>query len=191
MQKSEIINYFLKQAEIGNWDKVKFSDVEKKLNLKKNSIKKLFADKIYFLEYYDRYIDKLVIGSVSLQDINENHPSDIIQEYLMNKLDYMNDYKLGISNIINFYFNNPKFYLISLKSSKLSAQIFLDRFSYSNNSIRKKLFEKAILVIYLLGFKKWLYEDNTNNGAFAIIDKGIKRIKKSTNFFEDLIKKNS
>ena len=107
----------------------------------------------------------------------------------MNKLDYMNEHKLGISNIINFYFNNPKFYLISLKSTKLSAQIILDRFSYSNNIIKKKLFEKAILVIYLLGFKKWLYENNTNNGAFAIIDKGIKRLKKSTNFFEDLIKK--
>ena len=107
----------------------------------------------------------------------------------MNKLDYMNENKLGIANIINFYFNNPKFYLISLKSTKLSAQIFLDCFSYSNNTIRKKLFEKAILLIYLFGFKKWLYEDNTNNSAFAIIDKGIKRIEKSTNFFEDLIKK--
>ena len=189
MSKNKIIDYFLKEAETGNWDKIKYSDVEKKLNLKKNSIKKLFADKIYFLEYYDRYIDKLVIGSVSAQDINENNPSDIIQEYLMNKLDYMNENKLGISNIINFYFNNPKFYLISLKSNKLSAQIFLDCFSYSNNIIRKKLFEKAILVIYLLGFKKWLYEDNTNNSAFALIDKGIKRIEKSTKFFEDLTKK--
>ncbi len=189
MSKNKIIDYFLKEAEIGNWDKIKFFDVEKKLNLKKNSIKRLFADKIYFLDHYDRYIDKLVIRSVSSNDINENNPSDIIQEYLMNKLDYMNEDKLGISNIINFYFNNPKFYLISLKSSKLSTQIILDRFSYSNNTLRKKLFEKAILVIYLLGFKKWLYEDNTNNGAFALIDKGIKRIKKSTNFFEDLIKK--
>ena len=189
MSKTIIIDYFLKQAEIGSWDKIKFSDVEKKLDLKKNSIKELFTDKIYFLEHYDRYIDKLVMSSVSHQDINENNPSDIIQEYLMNKLDYMNEHKLGISNIINFYFNNPKFYLISLKSSKLSAQIFLDCFLYSNNIIRKKLFEKAILVTYLLGFKKWLYEDNTNNGAFALIDKGIKRIKKSTNFFEDLIKK--
>ena len=189
MSKKKIIDYFLKQAEIGNWDKIKYPDVEKKLNLKNNSIKKLFANKIYFLEHYDRYIDKLVIDSVSAQDINENNPSDIIQEYLMNKLDYMNENKLGISNIINFYFNNPKFYLISLKSTKLSAQIFLDCFSYSNNMIRKKLFEKAILVIYLLGFKKWLYEDNTNNSAFAIIDKGIKRIEKSTNFFDDLTKK--
>ena len=189
MSKKKIIDYFLKQAEIGNWNKINYSDVEKKLNLKKNSIKKLFADKIYFLEYYDRYIDKLVTGSVSAQEINENNPSDIIQEYLMNKLDYMNENKLGISNIINFYFNNPKFYLISLKSTKLSAQIFLDCFSYSNNIIRKKLFEKAILFIYLFGFNKWLYEDNTNSRAFAIIDKGIKRIEKSTNFFEDLNKK--
>ena len=189
MSKKKIIDYFLKQAEIGNWNKIKFSDVEKKLNLKKNSIKKLFADKIYFLQHYDRYIDKLVIGSVSIQDINENSPSDVIQEYLMNKLDYMNENKLGISNIINFYFNNPKFYLISLKSSKLSIQLFLNRFSYSNNIIKKKLFEKAILVIYILGFQKWLYEDNTNNSAFALIDKGIKRIEKSSKFFEDLIKK--
>ena len=189
MSKNKIIDYFLKQAEIGNWNKIKFSDVEKKLNLKKNSIKKLFADKIYFLQHYDRYIDKLVIGSVSIQDINENSPSDVIQEYLMNKLDYMNENKLGISNIINFYFNNPKFYLISLKSSKLSIQLFLNRFSYSNNIIKKKLFEKAILVIYILGFQKWLYEDNTNNSAFALIDKGIKRIEKSSKVFEDLIKK--
>ena len=189
MLKKKIIDYFLIQAQTGNWDNINFSDVEKKLNLKKKSIKKLFADKIYFLEYYDRYIDKLVISSVSSIDIKENDPSDIIQEYLMNKLDYMNENKLGISNIINSYFNCPKFYLISLKSSKLSAQLFVNQFSYSNSIVRKKLFEKAILALFLLGFKKWLYEDNTNSGAFALIDKGIKRIKKSTNFFEDLVKK--
>ena len=41
MLKIKIIDYFLKQAEIGNWNKIKFSDVEKKRNLKRNSIKKL------------------------------------------------------------------------------------------------------------------------------------------------------
>ena len=189
MSKNKIIDYFLKQAEIGNWENIIFSEVEKKLGLRESKIKNLFPEKIYFLEYYDRYVDKLVINSVSSQDIIDNKPSDIIQEYLMNKLDYMNDYKLGISNIINFYFNNPKFYLISLKSCKLSAQTFLDQFSYSNNIIRKKLFEKAILALFLLGFRKWLYEDNTNSSAFALIDKGIKRIKKSSSFFDDLNKK--
>ena len=31
MSKNKIIDYFLKEAEIGNWDKIKFFDVEKKL----------------------------------------------------------------------------------------------------------------------------------------------------------------
>jgi len=35
MSKEKIIDYFLKQAETGNWDKIKYPDVEKKLNLKK------------------------------------------------------------------------------------------------------------------------------------------------------------
>ena len=189
MSDNKVTDYFFKQAETGNWEEIKFSEVEKKLVLKKGSIKKLFSDKIYFLNYYDRRIDELVINSLSSQEINDNNPYDIIQEYLMNKLDFMNNYKLGLSNIINFYFNNPKFYLIGLKSSKRSIQLFLDKFTYSNNIIRKKLLEKAMLVLFLLSFKKWLYEDNNNNSAFALIDKGIKRIKKSTKLFDDLRKK--
>ena len=75
MSKKKIIDYFLKQAETGNWNKIRYSDVEKKLNLKKNSIKKLFPDKIYFLEHYDRYIDKLVIGQSAIDKIQEVYAS--------------------------------------------------------------------------------------------------------------------
>ena len=35
MSDNKIINYFLKQAEIGDWDKIKLSNTEKELNLKK------------------------------------------------------------------------------------------------------------------------------------------------------------
>tara|TARA_A100001011_G_scaffold372429_1_gene430812 strand:- start:2077 stop:2652 length:576 start_codon:yes stop_codon:yes gene_type:complete len=186
MLNLKIINYFFKQAEIGNWEEIQLLEAEKRLGLKKNTLDKLFKDKIYFLAHFDRYIDEKVIKSVSYEDISSNNSEDIIQEYIMNKLDFMNDYKLGISNIINFYFNNPKFYLVSLKSTKSTTQIYLNQFNFSNNKIRKKLFEKVILALFLLAFKKWLYEDSTNSGAFALIDKGIKRIKTSTTFFEDL-----
>ena len=45
MSKKKIIDYFLKQAEIGNWNNINYSDVEKKLNLKivKNNVKKVVA----------------------------------------------------------------------------------------------------------------------------------------------------
>ena len=186
MLNTKIIDYFFKQAEIGNWQEVQLSKAEKNLSLKKNSLVKIFKDKIYFLSHFDRYIDEKVIKSVSYEDISSNNSEDIIQEYMMNKLDFMNDYKLGISNIINFYLNNPKFYLTSLKSSKKTIEVYLNQFNYSNNKVSKSLFEKAILVLFLLAFKKWLYEDKINAGSFALIDKGIKRIKASTSFFKDL-----
>ena len=40
MSKNKIIDYFLKEAETGNWDKIKYSDVEKKLNLKKATLRR-------------------------------------------------------------------------------------------------------------------------------------------------------
>ena len=186
MLNTKIIDFFFKQAEIGNWEEIELIDAEKRLRLKKNTLVNLFKDKIYFLYHFDRYIDDKVIKSVSDEDISSNNSEDIIQEYMMNKLDFMNSYKLGISNIINFYLNNPKFYLISLKSTKVTAQGYLSQFNYSNNKISKSLFEKAILVLFLVAFKKWLYENKINDGSFALIDKGIKKIKTSTSFFEFL-----
>ena len=100
MLNTKIINYLFKQAETGNWEKVKLFEVEKKLSLKKNTLVRIFKDKIFFLSHFDRYIDEKVIKSVSHEDISSNNSEDIIQEYLMNKLDFMNNYKLGISNII-------------------------------------------------------------------------------------------
>ena len=180
---SKIINYFFKQAEIGNWDKVNLIEVEKKLKLKKNVLNNLLSDKIFFLKHYDRFIDQKVMKSISREDIDESTSDEIIQEYIMNKLDFMNEHKFGISNIINYYYKNPKFILISLKSSKKSMTLYLKKISSNNSIIQQKLLEKAILIVYLFAFKKWLYEDNSNNSSFALIDKGIKRIKKATNFF--------
>ena len=35
MSKNKIIDYFLKQAEIGDWKKIKLSEVEKKIKFEK------------------------------------------------------------------------------------------------------------------------------------------------------------
>ena len=55
--------------------------------------------------------------------------------------------------------------------------------------MKKKLLVKSLIVVWLLAYNKWLYEDEENNKSFAIIDKGIKRIKKITSLFEEINKK--
>ena len=184
MLNKKVVDYFFKQAAIGEWDNINFLKIEKKFKLERNSIKKQLEDKIFFLHHYDRFIDKKVMKSVSNEDFNISSPEEIIQEYIMNKLDFMNQHKLAISNIFNFYLSNPKFYLISLKSSKASIELYLNKFYFTRSNIKKKVLEKALLVILLLAIKKWLYEDKNNSMSYAIIDKGIKRIKNNTQLFE-------
>ena len=190
MINSKIINYFFKKAEIGDWEKINLLEIEKKFNLQNHSLVNLLSDKIFFLKNYDRYIDAKVLKSVPQEDFKESPPEEIIQEYLMNKLDFMNKNKFAISNIINFYLNNPKFFLISLKSTQTSIKSYINQFSTTNCDIQKKLLEKSLIILFLLAYKKWLYEDNSNNSSFALMDKGIKRIKNSTNLFDKALKSN-
>ena len=189
MIDNKIIEYFFKKAEIGEWDKLNISDIEKKFKIRNSYLKRKIPEKIFFLSYYDKEVDKKVLESISKEDLLISKPEEIIQEYMMNKLEIMEKNKFAVSNIINYYLKNPKFILLSLKSSNRTINTFIDHFAVSDNFLKKKLLAKSLIVIWLLACNKWLYEDKQNNQSFAIIDKGIKRIKKSTSLFDEINKK--
>ena len=71
MQKNneKILNIFFKQAELGNWKKVKVEDIAKKLNIRESDLKKQIPNKNYFLDFYNIYIDKEVIKGISDEEI--------------------------------------------------------------------------------------------------------------------------
>ena len=183
-----VINFFLRQAEIGNWSSISIELVEKKFNIKNKKIYKLIPEKKYFLSYYSEIIDEKILKNISKEDFEFSSIDEIIQEFLMNKLELMNNHKFAISNIVNFYITSPKSLLINLKSSKKSIERYLEMFDYSGNIVKKKLLIKLILGVWLLAFQKWLYEEDDNSKSYSIIDKGLKKIKNNTKLF-DLIKK--
>ena len=188
MLTSNITDYIFKQAEIGEWHTVDIKNVESVFSLKDGSLLKVLPDKVFFLSSYSDIINKRVLDSISEEDFDISQKEEIIQEYMMNKLDFMNDRKLAISNIVNFYKSNPKFILISLENSKKSINLFLKKFIIKDNIFKFRFLEKALLLLWLYAYKNWLYEVDTNDSSFAIIDKGIKRIKKSTSLLEAIDK---
>ena len=190
MIDDKVINFFLRQAEIGNWDSISVDLVEKKFNIKNKKIQKSIPEKKYFLSFYNKILDEKVLKTISKEDFELSNTVEVIQEFLMNKLELMNNHKFAISNIVNFYIANPKAILINLKSSKKSIECYLDVFEDSGNIVKKKLLIKIILGIWLLAFQKWLYEGNDNSKSYSIIDKGLKKIKKNTRLF-DIIKYNN
>ena len=188
MIEDKVINFFLRQAEIGNWDSISVDLVEKKFNIKNKKIQKSIPEKKYFLSFYNKILDDKVLKTISKEDFELSNTVEVIQEFLMNKLELMNNNKFAISNIVNFYIASPKAILINLKSSKKSIECYLDVFEYSGNIVKKKLLIKMILSIWLFAFQKWLYEGDDNSKSYSIIDKGLKKIKKHTKLF-DIIKK--
>ena len=189
MIEDKVINFFLRQAEIGNWDSISVDLVEKKFNIKNKKIQKSIPEKKYFLSFYNKILDDKVLKTISKEDFELSNTVEVIQEFLMNKLELMNNNKFAISNIVNFYIASPKAILINLKSSKKSIECYLEMFDYTGNIVKKKLLIKLILGVWLLAFQKWLYEEDDNSKSYSIIDTGLKKIKKHTKLF-DLIKKN-
>ncbi|PPR26302.1 MAG: hypothetical protein CFH34_01042, partial [Alphaproteobacteria bacterium MarineAlpha9_Bin4] len=45
---------------------------------------------------------------------------------------------------------------------------------------------KLLLGVWLVAFNKWLYEDDDSETGLAVINKGISKIKKSTNLFNKI-----
>ena len=188
MIEDKVINFFLRQAEIGNWDSISVDLVEKKFNIKNKKIQKSIPEKKYFLSFYNKILDDKVLKTISKEDFELSNTVEVIQEFLMNKLELMNNNKFAISNIVNFYIASPKAILINLKSSKKSIECYLEMFDYTGNIVKKKLLIKLILGVWLLAFQEWLYEEDDNSKSYSIIDKGLKKIKNKTKLF-DLIKK--
>ena len=108
---------------------------------------------------------------------------EIIQEYFMHKLEIMSKYRFGIANILNVSIKDPTFLIINLKSNTENISKFIKKIRKKKRIINQIVLTKLLLAVWLLAFNKWLYNENEKDAGFSIINKGINRIKNSTNLF--------
>ena len=188
MQKDydKICYLFFREAELGNWDQLTIKNISKKLKVKEKELKKIIPNKNYFLNFYNIKVDQEVINSISEEELKISSNDEIIQEYFMYKLEVMNKYKFGFINILNISIKDPAFLLINLKSNRDSINKFIKKVSKKKKNISRVILTKLLLATWLFAFNKWLYEDIENDSGLAIINKGISRIKNSTNLFNKI-----
>ena len=182
----KIFNLFFREAELGNWKKITIKNISKKLKIKDTELKKLIPNKNHFLNFYNTKVDQEVIKSISEEELKISTNDEIIQEYLMYKLEIMSKYKFGFVNILNVSMKDPSFLLINLKSNKDSINKFIKKVSKKNNNFSKVILSKFLLITWLFAFNKWLYDDLENDVGLAIISKGINRIKTNTDLFNKI-----
>jgi len=176
-----VIDFFFQQLERGNWETFSINEAIKILKLDEKEFKSDIPSKEAFLERYSDYIDEQVLSEIEEEDIKNSASDEIIQEYLMSKLDKLSPYKLAIANLVNYSVNNPKYVILGIKHNKKSITKFVNVISQDKPSYKSKILVKLLLAIWLLALNKWLYDEN-DEAAFAVIDKGIKKIKENTTF---------
>lgn len=178
-----LIDFFFKQAEIGNWDKFTIDDAIKKLKLNDKEFKRKIPNKETFLKKYNELVDKQVLNEIDKSDLENSDKYEILQEFLMSKLEKMTPYKLAIANLLNYSITKPKLILLGIKSNKESIKKYIEVVQENKLTYKEKILTKLVLGIWLIALNKWLYEEN-NETSYAIIDKSIKKIKKNTSFFQ-------
>lgn len=181
--KKMVIDFFFKQAEIGNWDKFTVSDAIKKLKLNEKEFKKDISSKEDFLRKYNALVDKEVIEEIKPDDIKNLKKEDILQELLMIKLEKISPYKAALANILNYSVTRPKLIILGLKDNKKSIKKFVSIISKNKTTHKSTVLVKLVLGIWLLALNKWLYEEG-DEGSFALIDKSIKKLKNNTSFLD-------
>ena len=88
-----------------------------------------------------------------------------------------------MANIINASLINKKFIILSLKSNKESIKKFVNRIGEKQSYLKRKVLIKLTLILWMVAFNKWLYEDKKNETSYSLINKGIQRIKKNLKIF--------
>ena len=179
----KLVSHIFAKAEIGEWESFTFEQVSKELKIKITEIKKLFPDKESFLAYYNDCVDTQVIGSLTTEDIKSVEKAELLKEYFMSKLDSMNKYKLGFANILNCSYKNSKFVLINLKANKKSIKVYTKELLINKSCIKKQLFIKVLMSVWILAFQRWLYEGDDNSSSYAFIDKSFKFLDEKTTLF--------
>lgn len=182
----EICDFFFREAEQGNWKLLTIKGISKKLKINEKDLKKVVPNKNYFLSFYNKEIDLDVMKSITDQELKISTNDEIVQEFFMQKLEIMENYKFGIINILNASIKDPKFFLINLESNKKSIEKYINKIRKKDSNIYTIILTKLLLTIWLFAVNKWLYEETDVDAGLAIINKGIKRIKNNTSLFQKI-----
>ena len=179
----KIIYYSLTEAALGNWSKIEPSYISQNLNLDAKLVIEAFPNKEKILDFYIDIIDDKTLKSINDEDINAATKREILLELLMIRLDYMEENRLSLINIANYTVNNPRSLIKAIQRVKISMQKMVELSDKNSSEIKKNVTTRTICIIWLIAFNKWLYSEGDNSTAYAVLDKGLKRIEKLNNSF--------
>ena len=170
------------------WKKFSFEKLARNQKVDSKKVKMMFRNKIGFLKAFSLMIDEKVINKLNFEEFKNNKVKDNLFELIMLRFEELNDYKVGLKNLLNDLKSSPFDFKKVTRNIFDSMELFLDIAKGKENYFFDFIKINIIFIIYSYTFNVWLDDKSEDmNITMAELDKWLSQAeiysKKINQFF--------
>jgi len=176
--KDDLAIAALKLAEFQGWETVTLQDIALELQIPLSELPDLIDDKADILSAIGRMIDRKTLENLSEPDPSAS-PRDALFEIMMERFDVLNEYRGGITAILNGFKTDPKQALFSMPHLCRSMGWMLEAAKINTSGWRGAAVLSGMTGMYLKVLYVWLKDESPDmTKTMAALDKALNRAEK-------------
>ena len=182
-QKQKIIAIALDLAVTQGWDRTILRDIAEKSGISLLELYDIFEDKTDILIQLDRMIDQTVLEGLGCF-APEASPKERLFDILMDRFAALNEYREGITAIIESFKYDPKQVVISMPYLCKSMAWMLEAAGIETNGIRGAIKVAGLTGLYLKVLRTWKEDISPDlSKTMSALDKALGTAEKTANTF--------
>lgn len=184
VSKEDIVLQALKLAEELGWEHVTLPDIAEAAGVDMAALHADFADKTDILVVFGRMIDARVLEGMGGEASPEASTRDRLFDVMMERFDVLNEYRGGITAILQSFRYDPKQAVVSCPYLCRSMVWMLEVSGVNTNGIRGAIKVSGLTALYLNVLRVWAKDDAPDLGkTMAALDKDLGRVEKLATSF--------
>ena len=161
----KILDTALEMADSDSWESLHLYAIAEKLNLSLDQIRQYYAQKDDLVEAWFDRADKAVLNTFPTAEFIEIYPRERLQKVIMSWLQTLAPYRRITREMLMYKFEFGHIHLQTLGVMRISrtVQWFREAAQVDTTGLRRILEETGTTTIYLMTFRKWLYDNSSEN----------------------------
>ncbi|GJL85229.1 MAG: hypothetical protein DHS20C02_10040 [Micavibrio sp.] len=174
--KEEVVQAALALAVERGWAQASLRDVSERAGLSLGELHEHFDDKSDILVALGRMIDRQVLENIGEGEEGASK-RDRLFDVLMERYEVLNNYRDGVSAVLDSFLCDPKQAVISLPHLARSMSWMLEAAGMETGGIKGAVKVAGLTGVYLKVLKTWKDDDSADlSKTMAALDKTLNRV---------------
>lgn len=172
--KETLVKTALDLAAQYGWACVRLSDIAEAAEISLADLHDYFLDKTDILMALGRMIDRQILENANIEE--NATPRERLFDMLMDRFEVLNDYRDGITAVLDSFYGDPKQAVISLPHLARSMSWMMEAARIDTSGIKGAISVTGITGVYLKTLHTWNKDHSPDLSAtMAALDKNLKK----------------